>query len=297
MFSTIVAISFLANGVDVRSATRCPSSEAILAKLGPLLPSGGEAGDVVWVESASQGQEGAPQVHLRLVHSDASVGGDRNLQLQGDCDEMADTIATVLAAWKTQPVDPPAARIVDAQRRVQPAERGEVSLARMQLWIGAGGGVGFVGGSVGTGRLEFEGARAGSHGFLRMAGIVQTERERGLDVGTVHWRRTNASLGIGWKTLRSSSWQASADVAALLGWLTVSGRGFTPDDQHSAFEYGVGAGLRGQRDVGDWALWLECRMNLWAQKERATLSGSSLNTGLPGFDLLATLGVSRLILR
>jgi hypothetical protein len=296
-FSMIVAMLFGANGIDVRSATSCPSSEAILAKLAPLLPGGGEAGDVAWAEDVTPGRDGTVELRLRLVRSDASVVADRRLALQGGCDEMADTIATVLAAWEAPPV--PQVHFESTKLGTQPMAMAEAGATGIQLWLGAGGGAGLLGGIAATGNLELLAGRAGSHGQARASVMAQTRRQQNLDGGEVSWRRTHAFLGGGWQSLEASSasfWQASADAGVLLGWLTASGRGFTPNSRQDAFEYGVGAGLRGQRKIGNWALWLEIRTTLWAQQQRAVLSDSSLKAVLPRFDLLATLGVSRLVL-
>jgi len=133
-----------------------------------------------------------------------------------------------------------------------------------------------------------------------MAMFAQTSRQLDLDIGTVTWRRTHAELGLGWQlpeAANDSYWQVSADADVLLGWLTASGNGFWQDYRQDAVEYGAGAGLRGERRLGAWALWLEGRTNLWAQRQRLVLTSSSSHTLLPRFDVLVTLGVSRLVVR
>jgi hypothetical protein len=112
---------------------------------------------------------------------------------------------------------------------------------------------------------------------------------------------TYASLGLGWQARRpdlGSYWQFSTDVALLLGGLTAVGRGFSSDARETVFEYGLGAGLRGQRSLGGWALWIEARANLWPAPERAALTGALDSTAQPlKFDVLASLGISLLALR
>jgi len=303
-FSMIVAMISWAHGIDVRSATSCPSSESILAKLAPLLPSGAETEDVAWVDGATTGPDGMMALHLRLVRSDASVVADRRLAVQGECDEMADTIATVLAAWETPPETQPMAQLASIEQAAQPTvmakATAEPGVGAIQGWLGAGGGAGLVGGLAAAGNLEVLAGRAGSHAQARAAVTAQTSRQRNLDIGQVSWRRTHASLGLGWQSLGAASgsfWQASADADVLLGWLTASGNGFAPSNRQDVFEYGVGAGLRGQRKIGGWTLWLEFRTDLWARQQRAVLSGSQSDAALPRLDLMATLGVSRLVFR
>ncbi|HEY5285008.1 MAG TPA: hypothetical protein VIM14_19605, partial [Polyangia bacterium] len=188
-----------AHGIDVRSATSCPSSEAILAKLAPLLSGDAESEDVAWVDGATPGPDGRLALHLRLVRSDASIVADRRLVVQGGCDEVADTIATVLAAWETPPRMQPVARPTSIEQGTHPAAMAEAET--IQGWLGAGGGAGLVGGLAATGNLELLAARARSHGQARAAVTAQTSRQRNLDTGEVSWRRAHASLGIGWQSL------------------------------------------------------------------------------------------------
>ena len=44
------------------------------------------------------------ELHLLLVRADAGVVGDRRLLMQGTCQDMAEAVATVIAAWETQPL-------------------------------------------------------------------------------------------------------------------------------------------------------------------------------------------------
>jgi hypothetical protein len=157
-----------------------------------------------------------------------------------------------------------------------------------------------VGTLAASGNLELAMGREASPVRARVAAFTQTSRQRDLDSGTVSWRRTHGELGLGWQSrgaANGSYWQASADLDLLLGWLSASGSGFFQNDHQDAFEYGAGAGLRGERTLGAWALWLEGRANLWAQRQRTVLSNSSSTAELPRIDVLMTLGVSRLVVR
>jgi hypothetical protein len=172
--------------------------------------------------------------------------------------------------------------------------------APVQAWLGVGAGVALVGNVAAAGSLELVAGRASSPVRARVAALTHTSRQRDLDQGTVTWRRTHGELGLGWQSrgvAGGSYWQASADADLLLGWMSASGSGFFQNQRQDAFEYGAGAGLRGERKLGAWALWLEARANLWAQPQRATLSNSSSTTLLPRFDVLVTLGASILAVR
>jgi hypothetical protein len=295
--STAVVMLFVGQAIDVRSTTDCPSAAAIAAKLAPLLPDQRGAGDVAWVESVSPPGQ-ALALRLRLIRADASVAADRRLLLQGGCEELADTVATVLATWETAPVTVVPTELVKgtAQAKVDPKARASGA----QLWLGVGAGAGLIGGTVGSGSAELVGGTATSHAQARVAVVGQTRRQRGLGPGEVTWRRTHASLGLGWQFLdpsATSAWQASADGGLLVGWLRALGDGFAPGRTQDAFEVGAGAGLRAGRRVGPWSVWFECRGNLWPAPQRAILQGSQQSTTLPSFDVLATVGLSRLVLR
>jgi hypothetical protein len=294
--SILAAVWVVAGGVEVRSSSVCPSGGAIAGKLGLLLASEEGEPDVAWVDVAALGPDGITELRLRLLRPDATVVGDRRLVVQGGCDEMADTVATVLAAWKAPPL--PAARTEAVVRATLPAR--EPAPAPMQAWLGVGAGVALLGNLAAAGSLELVAGRASSPVRARVAALTHTGRQRDLDQGTVTWRRTHGELGLGWQSRGAAGgayFQASADADLLLGWLSASGSGFFQNNRQDAFEYGAGAALRGERKLGAWAVWLEARANLWAQPQRATLSNSSSTTLLPRFDVLVTLGASVLAVR
>jgi hypothetical protein len=296
-FCALVALLVAGQSLDVRGASDCPSTAAVSVKLGPLLAQGaGEGpgeGDVAWLEQ-TMSPEGQATLHLRLVRSDATVVGDRQLVLQGTCDERADTVAAVLASWEAPPTTPLVPTVASAQS-ASPS-----TPTTTQLWLGAAGGAGLVGGLAATAGIELLAHRPDSRGQVRVEVLTQTSRRRTLDVGDVSWRRTYGSLGLGWHThggLSRPFWRASAEADLLLGWLSAAGNGFAPNRRQDALEYGVGVVLRAERRMGAWGLWLAARTNLWGREERAVLSGSPSATVLPRFEAVALFGVSRLVLR
>jgi hypothetical protein len=225
------------------------------------------------------------------------VVADRRLPVQGSCDEMADTVATVLAAWEAPPAPPPIL-VADTE---PPRIESPRPIDHMMMWLGASGGAGLIGGVSAVGSLELLLEHTASHLFGRAALTAQTTRQVDLGDGYATWRRTHGSLGLGWQAPRPqpwSYWQFSGDVDLLLGWLTASGHEYQQPTHKTVFEYGLGAGLRGQRNLDGWALWLEARASLWPTSERVVLSDSSSDTRLlPKLDVLLSFGVSILALR
>ena len=294
--SMLLAVMVAGPALDIRSGTNCPSGEAIADKLAPLLPGMADAGDVAWIDLAAPEPAQRPALRVRLVRADTSVIADRRLTIQGGCDEMADTVATILAAWEAPPAPLPAILSDTNKFHGEPAK----DIQHLELWVGAAGGAGLLGGIAAAGNIELVLQHTGSHLLGRAAMTGQTTRQVNMDPGDGVWRRTYGSLGLGWQARRPAShstWQASANLGLLLGWLTASGRGFTRNSQETAFELGASAGLRGQRRLGNWALWLEARANFWPNSERTVLTGASSEAQLPKFDVLASFGVSRLVLR
>jgi hypothetical protein len=293
----VLATLAAGQGLDVRSDTDCPSGPAIVAKLTPLLAGQGEDGDVAWVDVAAPEPNQPAALRVRLVRADANVIADRRLSVQGGCDEMADTVATVLAAWEAPPTPAPVLVMNTEQPRVEPAR----PVDHIRMWMGASGGTGLIGGMTAAGSLEFLLEHTGSHLLGRLAMTGQTTRQVDLDPGHATWRRTHGSVGLGWQTARphpGSTWQFSADLDVLLGWLTASGHEYKQPARRTVFEYGLGAGLRGQRNLGRLALWLEARANFWPTPERIVLTDANADSRLlPKLDILVSLGVSILTLR
>jgi hypothetical protein len=303
---TVVAALLAVDAIEVRSFTDCPSSDAIAARLRPLVPDGSaqeSAGHVAWVDPVAQAEGGPDEVRLRLVRSDATLVGDRRLVLGGSCDDRADTLATVLAAWESWP----AAHVAFAREslpKTAPTDAGGMGSGRselttskaLRLAIGASAGAAFVGGLAATGGLEIQGGRAASHWQIRLAALMQTSRQQALDLGQVNWRHTGAFVGLGWRSL-GPRWRFAADAGPVLGWATVAGQGFTPSKAKRAFEYGAGGAIRAQRHVGAWAIWVEWQTTAWVENQQAFLTGSPNRADLPRFDMMLSLGGSREVVR
>jgi hypothetical protein len=153
----MVAMVFAASPVDVRSTTNCPSTEAVVERLLPLLPAAPgpvEGQDVAEVQVDEVQANGAMELHLRLARADGSEIGDRRLLMHGTCQDVAEVVATVIAAWKTQPlpgdapdVAPvPAFKEGDVLSQVRSSQRRPPQIRPLQIVVGAGVGAAFVGG-------------------------------------------------------------------------------------------------------------------------------------------------------
>ncbi len=304
----MVAMVFAASPVDVRSATNCPATEDVVERLIPLLPTAAnglaEGQDVAQIEVGEVQAGGAMELHLRLVRADSSEIGDRRLLMQGTCQDMADTVATVIAAWETKPlpeaaeetVAAPAAREAAAPLRAQASKPAPQALRPWQVFVGAGAGAALDGGIAATGGVDVQVGRATSPWRLRFGMVGETARQVSLLGRQVDWGHTTGALGVCWRAL-DPSWLLSLDAGPTAGWATLAGSGFEPNRKPYSFEYGVVAGLRAGRNFGRWTVWAEWRTNLWAQVQRATATGDSSGAGaeLPRVDTAVALGLSAML--
>jgi hypothetical protein len=243
--------------------------------------------DVVQAE-----RDGAVVMHLRLLRADASVMGERPLFLRGSCQDMAEAVAAVLAAWEGEPGTASSVALsLRDERGTASAPAGVSPRAMTQVSGGVGVGAGWVGGLAAVGNAEVQVGRAGSRWRLRLG--IMAERSRRLDLGPgqVDWRHTMMAAGLlaGGSV---SSWVGSLDGGPVAGWATHQGQGYATDRQASSFEFGVTSGVRGGRQMGRWALWTEVRGNLWLRGQRVLLSGSPAFADLPRGDVSVSLGTT-----
>ena len=151
--SVALAVAVLASHlVDVRSSTSCPSAQSVDEQLRPLLPdptAPGSAPDIATVEGAD-GSSADARLRVRLVRANGSEVGDRWVPVQGDCVELAATVAAVIAAWESEPLPAVAPAEPATIARTSPAAPTTPSTWR--VLVGAGGGVALVGGIAGVGR-------------------------------------------------------------------------------------------------------------------------------------------------
>lgn len=283
---------WLAAPVEVHSATACPSSEAITARLLPLLP--GQASKTSLADQADlkliPGEPaGPPRLRLRLTSADGTPIGQRDIPLSDRCDELAETVAVLLASWKSdpQPGIPPLAG-PPAIARSAPASTG--ATAGLELQLGVGAGAALLGGTAPSGRLEAGLGSLHSHWQGRIGLAAEATRQTALAPGHVHWRHGMATVSLVCRTL-NPDWLLSADAGPLLGFATLSGQGFDVNQQQNSLEFGLDAGLRAGLRWRRFTLWADLRGESWLQRQRARVTGGDA-IAMARWDLAATLGLS-----
>ena len=291
MHGLLLAV-WLATPVEVHSATACPSSEAITTRLVPLLPtaeSKPNLADQADLQVSQGDGDGPTRLRLRLVGADGVVTGQRDLPLSDRCDELAETIAVLLASWESSPqteIPPIPEAPVIAKPTPVPADASH----RVELQLGAGVGAALVGGTAASGRLEIGLGSLQSHWQGRIGFAGQTARQSALAPGQVAWQHSMATVSLVWRTL-NPLWLASADIGPLLGFATLSGQDFAVNQQQNSFEFGLEAGLRAGRRWRRFTLWVDLRGDTWRQRQRAVVTGAAPLV-LDPWDLAATLGLS-----
>ena len=292
MYALFLAV-WLAAQVEVHSATACPSSEAITARLLPLLPgasTGTNPVDQADLQVSRGYADGPMRLRLRLAGADGTVIGQRDLPLSDRCDELAETVAVLLASWKSDP-HPGIPPIAETPVIARPAPASGGATSGLELQLGAGGGVALLGGTAASGRLELGLSSIQSHWQGRIGFVGETARQTALGPGQVHWRHSMGTVLLVWRTL-NPNWLVSADAGPLLGFATLSGQGFAQNQQQNSFEFGLDAGLRAGRRWRRFTLWVDLRGESWLERQRAMVTGSATTMTLSPWDLAVTLGLS-----
>jgi hypothetical protein len=301
ILATLVAAG---TGVDVRTTATCPTAQGISERLRPLLPSATGERDVALVDVIEARPDGATDMLIRLLRPDTSEVGNRRVGLTGTCDEMAEAVAAILAAWETDPrsEDTPADEPVALPAKNEPvAVAGSLSkTGGWELLLGAGAGAGLVGGVAAYGTVEGSAGKEDSHWQVRVGASAQTARTLDLPptAGHADWKHTSFAAGLIWRTL-GSAWPFSADAGPVLGWASLSGTGLLTNRQQQVFEYGGTAGVRLGHSWGRrLTLWAEARTTLWLLNEQATakdpnpLIGVQARRDVPPVDAMVGLGLS-----
>lgn len=282
----VVALVAAEHPVELRSDALCPSDEELAARLRLLVPSQpARERHVAFLDRIETGPQNLHTFHLRLVRSDGSVVGDRHLVLQGECEDMADAVASVIATWEFS-----SSFDTNPESLVLRPKRAPIS-RRVEVQLGASAGLALVAGLAPTAGLEAMLGKTASRWRVRLAASGETSRDQKLEGGQVSWQRASATLGLMLRTL-GDQWHFSLDAGPTVGFVSLTGHGYAEDRHARLFEYGVGTGVRVERSWGRLALWLEFRSELWAQRQQAVLAGGSSSLTLPALDVMVRLGAS-----
>jgi len=279
------AVLWLLTLVEIAGGSGCPDARAIERRL-RAIGSGARAGRVSVVET----DDG---FHVEARDDQGNLVGERTLAATGTCDDRADSIAVVIAAWQSEFGDhapPPLPtrhdNAVFAAHPRPPTLRWDVAAA----FLGTIAGGAFAAG----GTAE---ATVGRHGFPLAARIglaASDTRDLALAGGQVRWTRSAVLLGpvVDAVATRWVRLDIHADLA--LGWMHVDGRGYAKNYGDDSFDPALGAGVR--FSIPRWPVqpWIDCTLLGWVRHQTMTVSDPSASASieLPRFDAWLRAGIA-----
>jgi len=292
--STLSAL--LVSAIAVRGATSCPTPADVTDALAALLPAASASNDVAELVADRDA------IRVRLVDAGGGVLAEKRLP-PGNCRQMAETAAVVLAAWESElrpdvtlgfalpPRAPavappsPAATVSASPPASRPAPTWVVSAGATVLASLDGNSVA-PGGTV-EGRLL--GRRSGGGARLALTAIG-THR---LDVGPgqAAWRRTTAAIGVV-RRIASPRVFAEADLDLLAGLLAVDGQGFTVAGSDRSVDAGGALGARAGLRLGRFEPYVGGAAAAWLRPQTVEVSGIQGRQHLPRVEAHVGVGVS-----
>jgi hypothetical protein len=202
---------------------------------------------------------------------------------------MAEAAAVLIAAWETED---PSTMPAPAEERVPTPAPAPLPAPSFQLMGGVGVGAGFVGGIAPVGNVEAQIGRSTSRWRLRLSVMRELDRRIALGSGHANWHHTMVALGLVLHGTRGA-WVGSVDLCPSLGWVTVKGVGFQPNQESQSLEYGVVGGARGGWGWGRWTVWAEARASGWLRGQRALLTNQDIpKAEMPQVDVSASVGTT-----
>lgn len=259
--------------------SECPSASAIGHHLRPLLR-GATRGDTVTVRSADD----TLIVELR---SHETIIGPRVLPAVGSCDERAEAVAVVVAAWKSE-LDAPSLALAVTLPAHKPSPSLMWSLGASYLGTVAGGAYA-SGASVDV--------RLGKRGFRLAAriGVAGTDtRDLALGSGRASWTRAALVFGPLVDVVTRGGVRLDLHADLLAGWMFVAGHGFRQNLSDSAFDPALGGGVRLAVTKLAVEPFFDCTLVGWLRRQ--TVSAPDLETThvveIPRFDIWLRAGIA-----
>ena len=271
----------------------CPSGAEVESALASLLP---PAADSKRPDVAHLSRQ-AKILRLQLVDAQGAIVGERSLEHDGGCADLATVAALVIASLESD-VHPefarPESRLAHQPLVVSPAEAPLTveQRRRASYDLSASAGISYADSPAAFGTVSATLVPQGAGPGLRFSATGETEHELALGGGRVLWRRWVGSLEIDWRITRPI---LSLDVhsGVLLGWLTADGDQFNRNQSAASISPGMTVGAR----LSFWgskryAVGLDLAGCYWSRDQTVATAPSGPNRGIPHFQVLAGLAVS-----
>ena len=289
----------LGQSVVVASPHDCPAAAAVDARVRDIL---GLSAEARLDERATIAREGA-SLRVTVRGNDDRVLGDRLLQADGNCSELAGAVAVVMAAYISDvhpeylaslPAEAAPAPSSLASRRdagVAPASRGAGSIRHFRLGLALGaefsGAAPVPSGGLGVTWLP---ARSG-FGFAASAAVSGAHQTQ-LSNGRLRYFRWPVTLGPALR-LPTASVELSLQAGAALAWLHLEGVDFAPSATRDTLGLGGFVVARVAAGAGTFAPFAELKGIWWQHAEAFVRRGPDQPTvSLPSVGVYAALGAS-----
>jgi hypothetical protein len=285
--------------VTVESDAACPAADEVAARVTALLPARETSEPPDLARIADRGDAWV----VALARPDGTPVGERALDRQVACEDLASAAAVIIATWESD-VHPELRALPAPLPAPEPPAAIEARPAPPPM---RAAGEADVGAAL-AGSLAPSASRAApAVGVLAIASWFPHARGLGaraslafpaartlpLGAGQVEWRRSAASAGPTLRLPLATKWAADLHADALAGWVTAAGSGFASNHTVSALDVGLSAGAR-LLWVGGRAIvpWLELGGAAWLRPQTAYATPGAMAVGLPRLELGLALGLS-----
>lgn len=283
--------------VRVEGAVTCPTPDQVAGHLERFLPAGSPdvATDIAQINAVPRG------VRVALRRADGTLIGEKSLEREASCAEMAEAIGIVLAMWEW-PLRPGLAPQIDAA--VPAGDRPQVAgLPSTRLAVSP------PSQSEGRWRLEtgvgVRGLLPGPQPGVLLEGVVRNRaggwgarltlgsawwRDTALGPGRVSWTRLAAGAGVihGWSSRRLF---LDLHEQLLAGAFLTAGHGYDQTRRPMAFEPGLGLGVRGGVSAGGLVrMWADVAVAWWPVKQSLRVEGLDAVVDASPFEVSVTIG-------
>ncbi|MHB8417478.1 MAG: hypothetical protein ACYDCL_05350 [Myxococcales bacterium] len=300
-------VAFSAAGWTVTGSGRCPSPEAVRARLLALLPGS---------DARARIEGGGDEVRVELLDGAGRVLAARSLPRGRSCAAMVEACAVVLAAaaMRLVPIELPQAPEATPQPAAPlppiqaapapPPPRAEPKTPPPAVAIAVPPTAArsfFVWGLSAALSGTFAGAFSPAAQLLTSAGTssgwfgqvelsAEGARSLPLGAGAVDWQRFALSAGAA-RRLRLGIVALELAVRGAGSALVLGGHGFGADLNSVAVDPGVELAVRALFGRGSWRPWLGASGTAWLQPEAAVSRSPSATVDLPQLEAFASLGI------
>jgi hypothetical protein len=289
--SLLGAVVLASLPVRVESAT-CPSGQEVEQALTAILSSVSEAIQPDVARVLRWGN----RLHVELVSPDAALIAERWIEDSGECVELAELIAVVIASWESD-VRPSFSRphpetiAVPEKATARPLPP-PVPKPAAFYEVAAGASLSWSGSPALGGVLALRWVPHGVGPGLRLSATVESTRTQDLADGRAQWRRWTGSAEIDW---RVPSGPRALDLhgGLALAWLAARGVGFLQNHSDDSFSAGGTAGARFSRQATRHiSVWLELAVTYWPRKQLLSGQPNATQHEIPHYQGLASIGLA-----